>query len=88
MIRVLEDKPSYPTAAAFVADLNKARLANRQRWIVYTGMVQGVEVEMKTYDTGYLQILRVNGLNIPGVMDMKPTAWKAHILEAIERHAA
>lgn len=88
MIHVLEDKPAYGTAAEFVKDLNKARLANRKRWLVYVGTVQGVAVEIKTYDTGYLQIFRVNGLNVPAGMDMKPTAWKETIREAIERHAA
>ena len=88
MIRVLEASPTYPTAAAFVADLNKARLANRKKWIVYVGTVQGVAVEIKTYDTGYLQIFRVNGLNAGGQMDMKPTGWKETIRETIERHAA
>jgi len=88
MIRVLEDNPSYDTAAAFVADLNRARLANRRKWIVYFGSVQGVEVEMKTYDTGYLQILRLDGLNYSAPMDMKPTAWKEFIREAIEGKAA
>lgn len=88
MIRVLEDKPIYPTAAAFVADLNKARLANRKHWLVYVGTVQGVAVEMKTYDTGYLQIFRVNGLDAGGAMDMKPTGWKEFIRTTIERYAA
>jgi hypothetical protein len=88
MIRVLEENPVYETAAKFVTDLNKARLANKKSWIVYVGKVQGVEVEMKSYDTGYLQILRVNGLNVPGPMDMKPTGWKNYIQETIERYAA
>ena len=88
MIRVLEDKPDYPTAAAFVADLNKARLANRKAWIVYVGTVQGVAVEIKTYDCGYLQIFRVNGLDAGGAMDMKPTGWKETIRETIERNTA
>jgi hypothetical protein len=88
MIRVLEEKPEFDTAEEFVKNLNKARLANRRAWIVYVGKVQGVNVELKTYDTGYLQILRVNELNAAGPMDMKPTAWKEHIKEAIEREAA
>lgn len=88
MIRVLEEKPVFEKASDFVKELNKARLANKKSWIVYVGKVQGVEVEMKSYDTGYLQILRVNGLNVPGPMDMKPTGWKNHIQATIERYAA
>ena len=88
MTPVLTDKPVYASAAEFVADLNKARLANPRSWIVYTGTVAGADVAIKSYGTGYLQILRVNGLNVPAPMDMKVTAWRNLIQSSIERHAA
>jgi hypothetical protein len=87
MKHVLEDKPFYDNAATFVADLNKARLANRKQWLVYVGTVAGASVEIKTYDTGYLQIFRVNGLQVPAGMDMKVGAWRSTIQTAIERQA-
>lgn len=83
MIYVLEDKPAYDNADEFIADLNKARLANKKKWIVYMGHVEGKEVGIKTYDTGYLQICRIDGINHGGGMDMKVGDWKARIRQAI-----
>jgi hypothetical protein len=83
---------SFDSAAAFVAAINKARLAYKNRWIAYSGYVNvnGAPqlVEVKSYNTGYLQILRVNGMHYPTGMDMNVTGWKGAILDAIERGAA
>lgn len=84
MQAVLTDRPVFDTAAEFVAALNKARLAVGKKWITYQGQVQGVDVAIKTYNTGYLQICRVNGREQGAPMDMKPTAWKEFIQSAIE----
>ena len=83
MIRVLENQ-TFTRAADFVEALNKARLANKQRWIVYVGSVAGKQVEIKTFDTGHLQILRVNGINHGGDMDLKVGAWKQRIEQALK----
>jgi hypothetical protein len=85
MIRVLEDSGPYADADAFVADLNKARLANKGKWIVFAGYVCGNEVRIKNYGTGYLQILEVNGLNHAPPMDMNVTAWKDAIRKAVAK---
>lgn len=84
MIGVLQGQ-NFDTGESFTKALNAARLANRQKWITYTGTVAGKRVEVKTYDTGYLQILRVDGVCHGGPMDMKVGAWKAHIERAIAR---
>lgn len=84
MTNVLEGQ-DFTDAATFVAALNKARLAQPRSWITYVGTVAGKEVRIKTYDTGYLQILEVAGVKHGAPMDMKPTAWKACITDAINR---
>lgn len=54
---------SFPDAAAFVKAFNAHRLANRHRWIGYVGTVAGRAVEVKSFDHGDLQRLRVDGLD-------------------------
>lgn len=87
MIYVLEGQ-SFASAAEFVAAINKARLANKNKWIAYVGTVAGQSVRIKSYNTGYLQILEVNGLNHAPPMDMNVTGWKESILNAIDKAAA
>jgi hypothetical protein len=82
MIRVLDGR-NYAKSSEFVNDLNKARLENKKKWIVYIGTVANKNVEIKTYDTGYLQILRIDGVKHWAHMDMKVTAWKQAITQAI-----
>ena len=82
MIAVLPQQ-NFSSARDFVQALNKARLANKKKWITYVGQVAGKQVELKSYDTGHLQILRVNGIDNAGPMDMAVTAWKEHILQAV-----
>lgn len=91
MIRVL-DGVDYPDAEAFVADLNKARLANPQQWLTYVGQVGGCRIELKTFDKGDLQILRADGRDIRrNEYGMNVGQWKAEIAarigEAIARRA-
>lgn len=82
MIPVLENK-NFDSPSEFVKELNKARLANRGKWIVYSGIVKGKTVAIKTYDHTYLQIFRVNGINHGGSMDKPVGVWKKTIEEAL-----
>lgn len=84
MVRVLEGR-EFEDVDVFVGELNRARLANRQRWIVYVGRVAGRQVEIKSFDHGDLQIVRVDGrdrrrteygLNVGG--------WRHEIATAIQ----
>jgi len=86
MIRVLEGQ-DFATSAEFINALNAARLQHNGGWIAYVGTVTGKRVEIKTYGTGYLQILRVNGVTHPTVVDMNVTQWKNAITEAIAYEA-
>lgn len=83
MIPVLESRPSFDNVDEFVQELNKARLQNKKKWITYCGTVEGCDVAIKTYDTGYLQILDVNDLRYGGGMDLKVGEWKTRIAQAI-----
>ena len=87
MLNVLQGR-SFAAVADFVSALNGERLANRDKWLVFQGRVEGREVSMKTYDTGYLQIFRIDGVEQAAPMDMKPVAWKEFIREAFVRQAA
>lgn len=83
MIRVLEGK-NYNNTSDFVRDLNKARLQNKQKWIYYIGLVNGRRVEIKTFDCGDLQIVRVNGARANNrEYDLSVGAWKSEIEKAI-----
>lgn len=82
MIQVLHGQ-NFQTTDEFIKALNIARLENKQKWIVYVGAVAGKLVSIKTFDTGYLQILRVNGIEYGGAMDMTVTGWKMAIVKAI-----
>lgn len=82
MRQVLENR-NFDNADAFVKAINAARLEKRKSWFFYVGKVCGKDVEIKSYDTGYLQILRVDGINHPAGMDMNVGGWKNAILKAV-----
>ena len=86
MIRVLEDQ-DFATSAEFVKALNAARLQHKDRWITYVGTVAGKRVEIKTFGTYNLQVLRVNGLKHYTSSDMTATQWKNTIAAAIAYEA-
>ena len=87
MIHVLENQ-DFTDAGEFVHQLNKARLSNKQQWIVYAGMVQGKRVEIKTFDHGDLQILRVDGRDMRRLeYGMNVSAWKTEIVDRIRSAA-
>lgn len=87
MIQVLEDR-EFDDAATFVAELNKARLANRQKWIVYQRRVAGMAVAIKTYDHNDLQQFRVDGRDVRSQeYGMNVGAWKAEITGILQRAA-
>lgn len=69
--------------ADFVKELNKLRLANKNKWMFVYADVEGDEVMVKNYNT-YLQRYIVNDRQVQsGVMDMSITAWKQELAEGI-----
>lgn len=82
MTPVLEGQ-DFADADSFVPAINKARLAVGKAWMTYVGTVNGKAVRIKTYGTGYLQILEVDGLKHSAPMDMNVTGWKETIRSAV-----
>lgn len=82
MIPVLAGQ-NFDNAADFVNALNKARLANKKKWLTYQGTVNGKQLALKTFDVGYLQICDVDGFSNTPPMDISVTEWKNHLLKAL-----
>ena len=74
---------AFTSADAFVKAINKARQEHPKQWIAYIGTVAGKAVRLKSFGTGYLQILEVDGVKHAPPMDMNVTGWKAAIAEAL-----
>ena len=83
MIPVLNGQ-DFADIATFVAALNKARRQNKGQWISYVGNVAGRSVSIKSFDTGFLQILRVDGIDHGGYYDQKVGDWKNTITKALQ----
>ena len=72
------------SASAATALANKARLANKNRWLFLEILVNNQPpLLVKSFNTS-IQILRKKGVNHPCGMDMKITAWKNAINDALE----
>ena len=59
----------------FVKTINSLRLANKNKWYVWTGLVNGKMIQIKAYTT-WLQIFRVDNLNVPTCSDISVTEFK------------
>lgn len=80
MIELLEN---FETTQDFMKKLNKLRKANKNRWIAYSGFVAGKAVRIKGFETGWLQILEVDGVRYPAPMEMSVKQWVETIARAI-----
>ena len=59
----------------FIKTVNQLRLANKNNWYTWQGIVNDKTVRLKAYKT-WLQIFEVDGLRIPTVMDISITEFK------------
>lgn len=73
----------YETIEEFIKAYNKHRLEDKKRWYGYSGIVDGMFVQIKSHGT-WNQILRINGIKYNTLMDQKVGAWKKEIAEALE----
>lgn len=62
----------------FIKEINKIRLANKNKWFVVTATVDGKNVQIKNYNT-WPQIMRVDGITMPSPMEMNVSEWKNFI---------
>jgi len=68
--------------ATFLQEYNKARLANKGKWIYFSGEFSGVPLQIKSFNT-YIQILKVNDISHNTGMDLKVRGWKYQIGQAL-----
>ena len=59
----------------FIKTVNQLRLANKNSWYSWQGIVNEKTVRLKAYKT-WLQIFEVDGLRIPTVTDISITDFK------------
>ena len=59
----------------FVKTINSLRLANKNKWYVWTGLVNGKMIQIKAYAT-WLQIFKVDNLHVPTCSDISVTEFK------------
>ena len=59
----------------FVKSINALRLANKNKWFAWNGLVNGKMVQIKGYST-WLQVFRVDNLSIPTCSDISVAEFK------------
>lgn len=59
----------------FIKTVNSLRLANKNSWYSWQGIVNDKTVRLKGYKT-WLQVFEVNGLCVPTVMDISVSDFK------------
>jgi len=74
---------SYLTTEEFVAYINTLRRNKKNSWYVYTGYVNDKFVEVKGFNT-WLQILRVDHMHVPTIMDCSVLEFKTQLTEAVQ----
>lgn len=74
---------SYLTTEEFVAYINTLRRNKKNSWYVYTGYVNDKFVEVKGFNT-WLQILRVDHVTFPTIMDCSVLEFKNQLMEAVQ----
>ena len=59
----------------FIKTINSLRLANKNSWYMWQGIVENKTVRLKAYKT-WLQIFEVEGLRVPTVSDISVSDFK------------
>lgn len=66
----------------FVKTINKLRLKNKNNWYMWQGTINDRAVALKGYNT-WLQIFRVNGLELGLPMEMSAGQFKTELANAV-----
>ena len=78
------DVIKFNTVDEFVNHVNKLRLKNKGKWVVFNCELNDTRFELKFYNT-WVQIFRkVGGRNMPSEMEMNPTYFKNWLKEHME----
>lgn len=67
-----------------VDEINKKRLESKGKWYYFNTEINGKKVEIKAFKT-WLQILRIDGKNYSGLMDISVSDFKKHLLYALNK---
>ena len=70
------------TTEEFVNHINQLRRNKKNTWYSYTGCVNDKFVEVKGFNT-WLQILRVDHVTFPTIMDCSVLEFKTQLTEAV-----
>ena len=73
--KVKKSNPSQSGVDFFVDTINKLRLSSPNKWYQWGGVVSGKKIEIKGFGT-WLQIFRVDGMNVPTGMDISVGEFK------------
>lgn len=67
-----------------VDEINKKRLESKGKWYYFNAEINGKKVEIKAFKT-WLQILRIDGKNYSGLMDISVKDFKNHLSYALNK---
>lgn len=62
----------------FFKEVNRLRLDNKNKWYWFSGTVEGIEIQIKAYNT-YLQIFKANGVSFGGLCDLNVGDFKREL---------
>lgn len=70
------------TKEEFLKLVNCERLANKKQWIFVNEIVEGKQVQFKSFET-YLQIYKINGIDHAPSMGLNVGEWKQAIKDGL-----
>ena len=59
----------------FIKSMNTLRLANKNKWYTFTGVISGRNITIKGFGT-WLQVYRIDGINHAGLMGISVKEFK------------
>lgn len=67
-----------------IEEINKKRLESKGKWYYFSTEINGKKIEIKAFKT-WLQILRIDGKNYSGLMDISVKDFKNHLLRVLNK---
>ena len=71
------------TIDEFIDHVNKKRKLNKNNWVFFTGIVEGIKVEYKAYNT-WIQVLRMGFIRGGNNMNSTVKAYKYFLKSSLE----
>ncbi len=67
----------------FIAIINKLRISNKDKWVSWSGLVNGYEVSLKSFNT-WIQVINVGMVKDSGPMDCSIAEFKEFLSKAVQ----